>query len=127
MGVLQRLLETDIEKLQAAGETKYEVKRLSKILGEPFVISCKPLSNEQINHVVEISKTNMDTQLNTIFETCTIEGRKFSSQELLDKFKVASGKELISKMFLPGEISALYLFVHDISGFGKNSVKEVKN
>lgn len=127
MGVLQRLLETDIEKLQAAGETKYEVKRLSKILGEPFVVLCKPLSNEQISHVVEISKTNVDMRLNMIFEACTIDARKFSNQELLNKFKVASGKELLDKLFLPGEAFALYSFVNDISGYGKNAVKEVKN
>ncbi|WMI81599.1 phage tail assembly chaperone [Anaerotignum sp. MB30-C6] len=127
MGILEKLLETDVEKLKAESSAKFEVKRLSKVLGEPFIIDCKPLTNEEVKHIGEISKSNVDMKLNAIYEVCTIEGRKFNNKELLEKFKVITGKELVQKLLLPGEVFALYNFVSDMSGYGKNAIEEVKN
>lgn len=127
MGILEKLLETDMEKLQSNNAKSYEMKRLSKALGAPFVILCKPLTNEQVMHVGEISKTNGEMKTNAILETCTIDGRKLNHAPLLEKFKAVSGRELVEKLLLPGEVYQLYDFINAMSGYGRDAVKEVKN
>lgn len=126
MSILDLLLETDIDKLQNNNSKNYEIKRLSKILGEKFIVTCTLLTNEQMMHIGEISKTNFDIKLNAVLEACKIEGKKLNNEELMKKFNVVSAKELISKLFLPGEVYELYNIINDLSGYGKDAVKEVK-
>jgi hypothetical protein len=66
-------------------------------------------------------------KLNAIYETCSIEGKRFNNKALMEKFKVATGRELVQKLFLPGEVFALYSFINEISGYGSNAITEVKN
>lgn len=127
MSIIDLLMETDIEKLQVNSQKDYEVKRLTKILGEKFIVSCRPLTNEQVTHIGEVSKNNTDIKLNSVLEACRIEGKKLNSKALIDKFKVATPLELLNKLFLPGEIFELYNIVNEISGYGKDSVSEIKN
>lgn len=126
MSILDLLLETDIDKLQNNNSKNYEIKRLSKILGEKFIVTCTLLTNEQMMHIGEISKTNFDIKLNAVLEACKIEGKKLNNEELMKKFNVVSAKELIGKLFLPGEVYELYNIINDLSGYGKDAVKEVK-
>ena len=126
MSILDLLLQTDIEKLKTDNCQNVEVKRLSKILGEKFIVTCYPLTHEDITHIGEISKTNSDIKLNAIFEACRIEGSRFNSSDLMNKFGTLSAKELISKLFLPGEVAEIYNVVNKISGYSKNAVEEVK-
>lgn len=126
MSILDLLLETDIDKLQNNNSKNYEIKRLTKILGEKFIVTCTLLTNEQMMHIGEISKTNFDIKLNAVLEACKIEGKKLNNEELMKKFNVVSAKELISKLFLPGEVYELYNVINDLSGYGKDAVKEVK-
>ena len=126
MSILDLLLETDIDKLQNNNSKNYEIKRLSKILGEKFIVTCTLLTNEQMMHIAEISKTNIDIKLNAVLEACKIEGKKLNNEELMKKFNVVSAKELIGKLFLPGEVYELYNIINDLSGYGKDAVKEVK-
>lgn len=127
MSIIDLLLETDVEKLQAKHNKNYEIKRLSKALGEKFIITCYALTYEQVAHVVEISNNNIDMKLNTVLETCRIEGKRFNNKELMDKFGVITPKDLLSKLFLPGELFELYELIKDLSGYNNDAVKEVKN
>lgn len=127
MSIFDKLLETDVEKLQGKEKRKYEVKRLSDVIGEPFYVTCKPLSNEQVSHIGEISKKETDMRLHVVLEACSIEGKPINNKELLDKLGVLTGKEAVEKLFLPGEIYALFDFVQEISGYGRNAVEEIKN
>lgn len=125
--IIDLLLETDVEKLAASNAQACEVKRLSRALGQPFIVTCKPLTNEQIAHIGEVSKTNVDMKLNVVIEACRLEDKRFSNKELMDKFKVARPLDLLNKLFLPGEIAKLYDVVNDISGYTRDAVKEIKN
>lgn len=127
MSILDLLLETDVEKLQANNSKDYEIKRLSKTLGEKFIVTCRPLTNEQIAHIGEISKSNTDMKLNAVLEACRIEGKRFNNKQLIDKFGVVTPLDLLNKLFLPGEIFELYNVVNDLSGYSKDAVKEIKN
>lgn len=126
MSIIDLLLETDIEKLKVDNK-EYEIKRLSKALGQKFVITCKPLNNEQINHIVETSKSDVDAKLIAIVEACRLEGKRFSDKQLMDKFNVMTPKDLINKLLLPGEVSELHSVISKLSGYGKDVVTEIKN
>lgn len=126
MSILDLLLESDIEKLKSDNSQNIEIKRLSKVLGEKFIVTCHPLTHEDVTHIGEVSKTNVDMKLNAIFEACRLEGKKFNNEDLMKKFDVVSAKDLLNKLFLPGEVSAIYNVVNEISGYGKDAVKEVK-
>lgn len=128
MNIIDLLLNTDVEKLKQGLKKEYEIKRLSKLLGKPFKVTCYPLTSEQTEHVMEVSNGKIaDIKINAVLEACRIEGQKLNKPELLGKFKVLTTKELIEKLFLVGEISALYDVINEISGYGKDSVKEIKN
>jgi hypothetical protein len=127
MSIIDLLLETDVEKLQAKHNKNYEIKRLSKVLGEKFVVTCYALTHEQVAHLGEISKTNTDMELNTILEACRIDGQRLSNKELMDKFGVFTPKDLLNKLFLPGELYSIYKVVNELSGYNNDAVREVKN
>lgn len=127
MSIIDLLLETDVEKLQAKHNKNYEIKRLSKVLGEKFIITCYPLTHEQVAHLGEISKTNTDMKLNAVLEACRIEGKRFNNKELMDKFGVVTPTDLLNKLFLPGELYELYEIINTLSGYSKDAVREVKN
>lgn len=125
MSIFDRLLETDAEKLQEKEKTELKIKRLSDIVGEPFVVTCAALTEDQMVHVSEISKEG-DFRANILLESCRIEGRRLSDKELLNKLGVASGKDAIKKLFSAGEISIIYSTINRLSGYDDGAVTEVK-
>ena len=127
MSILDKLLETDLEKLQKKEKKTYEVKRLSEIMGEPFLVTCKPLGHEQVAHIGEISKNEMDFRMNTVLEGCEVDGKPFSHESLTSKFGTPSGKEVVEKIFNPGEVYDIYSSINKMSGYGRNVLEEVKN
>ena len=127
MSIIDLLLETDVEKIQAIRKSDYEVQRLSKALGKKFIVTCHALTHEQVGHLGEISKTNKEMKLNAVLEACKIEGIRFNNKDLMDKFSVITPLDLINKLFLPGEIYELYEAINTLSGYSKDAVKEVKN
>ena len=48
------------------------------------------------------------------------------SAELRSKFKVPTPKDVVRKILLSGEITAVYTEIAKLSGFGDGAVKEVK-
>ena len=126
MSISDRLLETDAEKLQEKEKTEIKIKRLSDIVGEPFVVTCAALTEDQMVHVSEISKEG-DFRANILLESCRIEGRRLSDKELLNKLGVASGKDAIKALFSAGEISIIYSTINRLSGYDEDAVTEVKN
>lgn len=127
MSVLDLLLETDQKKLEIKFSKEFEVKRLSEKIGSPFIVTCSPLTNEQLAYLAEISKNNTEIKVNTVLECCKIDGKKIASKELLEKFKVATPNDLVEKLFLPGEIYKLYETVNSMSGYGEGVIEEIKN
>ena len=114
MSIFDRLLETDAEKLQEKEKTELKIKRLSDIVGEPFVVTCAALTEDQMVHVSEISKEG-DFRANILLESCRIEGRRLSD------------KDAIKALFSAGEISIIYSTINRLSGYDDDAVTEVKN
>lgn len=128
MNLIDMLLATDIEKLKEGLKKEYEIKRLSEKLGKTFIVTCYPLTPEQTEHLIEISDGKLaNIKVNAVLEACKIEGQKINNKDLMEKFNVVTAKGLVEQLFLIGEITALYEVINDISGYGKDSVKEIKN
>lgn len=128
MSIFDKLMETDAEKLQEKESQEVEITRLSKLLEEPFVLTCSTLTREQIRHIGETG--GEDEKIVAILESCRLDGRKLTDKALLDKFNVVSGKEVVGKLFRSGEISGLYQKISGLSGYAADAVKaveEVKN
>lgn len=114
MSILDRLLDT----VKLTQTKELEIKRLSNELGEPFIIKVKSLSLDDFNEVEEDGKTFNNQNIFTILKATTIEDRKL--KELTKKLKVATPVEVVTKLFLPGEISKIYTNILNLSGFGKD-------
>lgn len=105
---------------------EYELKRLSALCGEPFIISLRALTMREFNelplgddfrvHVVLKSVTEPDFRDSRLLAKYTPEGRKTPLTPI----------ELLNKMLLPGEITTLAAKIEDLSGFGKNAIEEIK-
>lgn len=128
---LDLLLQLDESKLKKPGK-EVEIKRLSELTGEKTIFKVEAISPEKMDEIQELS-IDMKTKNISIGEMqilTVIEGVKepnFKSQELMDKFKVYTPKDLIRKILLPGEILTLYNMIGELSGFNGGAIEEIKN
>ena len=137
VNILDLLLGSDIGEISLP--TKHiEIKRLSKVYGAPFIVTCKALSPEKYEEVqdmaVNVSGKDVDLDVNLLQMFVVLEGvvdeagkPMFKNKDLMAKFKASTPKELIKKVLLSGEIANLYGEISELSGFGEDAVVEVKN
>lgn len=137
VNILDLLLGSDVGEIKLP-TTKVEVIRLSEIYGAPFVITLSALSPDKFEAVqdmaVSIKGKDADIELSllqmlAIIESVLDEQGKplFKNKDLMAKFKVPTPKELVRKLLLSGEVTNIYKVISDLSGFGDNAVKSVKN
>lgn len=127
MSIFDKMMERDAEVLAKKEQKQLEVKRLSKIFGEPFIVTCSPISQKQMEYVAENAKTMQEQRIYFILECCKVEGKKFSDKAFLDWTNSLKGEDVVKKMFYSGEIYALYSEVSKLSGYGEDAVAELKN
>jgi hypothetical protein len=125
MGILDKLLAMDATQLVKKESKEFEVTRLSELLGEPFIVTISPLSAKQVEYIGEVSKGDMDIKRNTVVEACKIDGKKFTDDEIMNKFGEFTGNNVVGKLFNAGEISALYAEVSKLSGYNLDAIKEI--
>lgn len=131
LDLLLKLNPEDIKKPRK----KVEIKRLSLLSGEKVIFTCEAISADKFADIQEKSIKisngqieDVDTselQIFTIIEG-VVEPR-LKGKDLQEKFNVPTPKELVKKLFLPGEITQLYSIISELSGFDGNSVEEIKN
>ena len=137
VNILDLLLGSDIGEISLPTK-RIEIKRLSLVYGAPFIVTCKALSPEKYEEVqdmaVNVSGKDVDLDVNLLQMFVVLEGvvdeagkPMFKNKDLMAKFKASTPKELIKKVLLSGEIANLYGEISELSGFGENSVVEVKN
>ena len=136
--VIDLLLNADLEQIQRPSK-EVEIKRLSNIFGEKFTVLCKALTYDKYSEIQEscidittkeptfdLQKLQIELVFNGVFNAQ--DGtRFFSNKELHKKFKVPHGKELIKKLLLSGEISALADTITELTGYKGDLIEEVKN
>ena len=127
MSIFDKMMETDFQKLAEKEQAKMEIKRLSRKLGEPFVVTCAPISEKSIAYVGEMANSFEEQKTYTILECCRVEGKRFNDKAFLEWTGAMTEAEVVKKLFLPGEIQKIYSKVSDLSGYGKDAVAELKN
>lgn len=134
---LDLLLGLDKSKIQRPSR-KIELNRLSQLVGEPVIFTCQALTMDEFQEIQEVSisfgkkgeledfSTN-NVQIFTLLKG--IVDPSLTDAKLLETYGATTPKQLIesSKLLLPGEVTQLYNVISSLSGFGEDSVKELKN
>lgn len=137
VNVLDLLLGSDLGIIKLPTK-QIEISRLSEVFGTPFIVTVKALSPEKYEEVqdmaVKVSGKDVDLDVNLLQTFVVLEGvvdndgkPMLKNKELLTKFKAQTPKELVKKLFLSGEIANIYGEISQLSGFGEDAIKEVKN
>lgn len=128
------LMETDPEKLARKTTEDIEIKRLSKLFGSPFAVTVKAVPGERYT---ELASDMIDddgkadfTKSHNVNLMIAIEGivsPDVKNEDLQKHFGCASPKDLMDKLFNGGEISKIADAVTELSGYGEDTEKKVKN
>ena len=128
------LMETDPENLVRNTKKDIEIKRLSDLFGSPFVVTVKAIPGDRYS---ELAGRMIDddgnpdyTEAYNVNVLVSIDGLvspDVKSNDLQKHFGCASPKDLLDKLFNGGEIAKIADAITDLSGFGKDTEKKVKN
>lgn len=139
MNLAEALLAVDAGKIQKKATREYEVKRLSDIVGEPFILELRQIPNRRVREIQEMSmsidggKPSIDQYtLSSSLMCAGIANKDFDNKEVLKKFGVATKKELFDVLFNAGETQDIANAISELCGFNtKNKLDkqadEVKN
>lgn len=135
--VLEKLLRMDAKKITERPTRTYEVKRLSSIMGTPFIVTLQSIPAELYsdiqNESVEIKKGNVSgVNIQKLQFDTVIAGMKdpnLKDKQLLQHFDALTTVQLVNKLFIPGEISDMASIVSELCGFTsqKDVDEETKN
>ncbi|WP_368490844.1 hypothetical protein [Clostridium sp. BJN0013] len=114
------LLKVDKNKLTRP-EQEVEIKRLSEILGEPFTVTCQALTADEFKELDGTKTPNEDMVIKGVIDP------DFTNQQVIEYYGAVTAAEAIDAIFLPGEITSLVKVISDLSGFGTDAIKEIKN
>ena len=135
--ILQKLMKMDASKLSERPTKDYEVKRLSKLMGEPFVLKLQSIPADLYSDIqsdcIDIKKSSVDTidlyklQFRTIVEG--VQEPNLKDKDLMAHFNVKTPIDLVNKLFIPGEISDISAQITSLCGFEsqKDVDEQVKN
>ena len=131
MNLVEALLKADEKKVTEIPTEEMEIKRLSKLVGEPFVIEVGGVSNKRVSEITDactVTKRHGKTETNTyqVNMMLMVEGikTKFGDKELLKKYGCATVKELYEKIVNVGETAQIVQKISDLSGAGKEDQEE---
>lgn len=130
MNMIDKLMKADAGKLQLP-EKDFEVKRLSKLFGFPFVLKLKGIDPERYTEIqedsVELKKGDVNkikmynANLKTIL--AGVVEPSFKDKGLLEHFGASTPKELVNKLFLAGEMADIAGEIAKLCGY--DSQKDV--
>lgn len=135
MNLINLLLQTD--KDLTAPSIEREIPRLTKALGEKFVVELKPLTFDKYSEIQDkcLNLNGKDVRFDaqefnillTMNATYVNGERLFYNKDLKARYGAVNAKELCKKLLTVGEISKLGDEITGLCGFGDNVVEEVKN
>lgn len=125
--IIDKLLKMDIAPVTELPIGEIEIKRWSKIIGEPFIVKCRAINGARYNEIMQMSVEydkrkgglkgvdSSKSKMITVVEG--IVSPDLKDKNLLNKFGVVTPKGLVYKMFLPGEIDRIYELVTNLCGY----------
>ena len=101
---------------------RYEVSRLSEDAGAPVIFTLQALP---YGRVQEIKRLTEESDIQILLAGCIDPDLK--APALKEKFKGVTPAETVRNMLLAGEISDLAAAVEQLTGYRRNTIREVKN
>ena len=139
MNLAEALLAADAGKVMKKATKDFEVKRLSGIIGEPFVLHLCQIPSRRVREIqdgaVKFDRNNKpvgaDTyKLQIMLLVDGITNKDFDSREVLKHYGAGTRKDLFEKLFNAGEIADIAEQITELCGFGGEQsaarVEEVK-
>jgi hypothetical protein len=134
MNVMELLLKADAQQLKLPTR-KVEIPRLSTLFNDKAIFTCQALSPSRYNEIqaeaadftngkirgIDMGEVQMATVLAGVIDP------NLKDKEIMTHFNVPTPSELVKKLLLPGEIVTLFNVISEISGFGEDVIKEIKN
>lgn len=138
MNLAEALLAADAGKITKKDVKDFEVKRLTKIVGEPFILHLQQIPNHRVREIQDDAtfiskgrKPSADTyKLYMGFLIDGITNQEFNDKEVLKKFRAATRKDLFEVLFNAGEVQDIAQAICGLCGLGNDltdKVEEVKN
>ena len=118
---LDQMLRAEAEDVQKNLPTaRYEIKRLSRALGEPVALELRALPYGKAQ---ELRDMEHDQEVHILLAGCG----ELKDEALRAKFGGATPAETVKAMLLPGEIADLSRAVERLSGYRQVTIREIKN
>lgn len=125
MNALERLLKADAKKVTEKPKKDIEIPRLSKMFGEKFKITVQALDTELLAEITEshteYSKSGNKKKVNnfaigTDIVVNAVVDPDLRNKELLNHYKAATPNDLVTKLFLAGEIGKISETITELCG-----------
>ena len=118
---LDMMLRPEVEDVQKNLPTaRYEVKRLSRLCGEPVTLELRALPYGKAQTLRDMEQ---DQEVHILLAGCG----ELKDEALARKFGGATPAETVKAMLLPGEIAELSRAVERLSGYRQVAIREIKN
>lgn len=131
MNLADALLAADAGKITKKEHKSYEVKRLSAILGEPFVLDLRQIPNKRVREIqddsmnIEGGKTSVDQYKLVMGLLCDgIANKDFDNRDVLKHYGAATRKDLFDTLFNAGEIQDIANIISELCGFDSKKTEE---
>ncbi len=133
MSLTEKLLTIDAAKYREKATSEIEIKRLSQMIGEPFIVKVQEVEAERLQEIQSMlfdKKGNYDlTQARKVSSLVCCAGviePSLSDKKLQDHFKVATPKELVDVLFKGVDLNTVADEIARISNFVQNEDEEVE-
>lgn len=138
MSLVDVLLNSDVDEILAEKTEEYEVERLSKVLGEKFVLTLKSIPAKRYSEIqttaINIKGKSKNIDLYKMQMLTLNEGIKepnLVDTNLLKKFNATTPFDMYEKLFLAGEITDIANKISALSGYSEEekqqNIEEIKN
>lgn len=136
MNLAEALLAADAGKIMKKATADFEVKRLSKMVGAPFILHLRELPPRRGRDIAELStevvrgKAKQDRYKMVLQVICdAVTNKEFDDKEILKHYGAATKKDLFEKLFNVAEVEEIYQEANKLCGYGNEAeqVDEIKN
>ncbi len=123
MNTLDLLLKTNLNALKLP-EMNVKINRLSEATGEDVIFTVRALRFDNLEELRECNEKNSDFQAMVLLNG--VASPDLKSPELKEKLNAGTPVETVKKLLLAGEIEDLYVKISKLSGFGADTIEEIK-
>jgi translation initiation factor 1 (eIF-1/SUI1) len=136
MNLVDRLLAVDAKEIKEKQTAKIEIKRLSKLVGEPFFVTVQEVDGERYQELqMELLDKKGKADYSRIYRQNTLlvlEGvvePNLKDQELQKHFGASTPKDLAEILFQGGAMAKIADLISKVSGFDNDDEEEeeIKN